>query len=134
MINLGIIWEANLAGYQEKHGPMKIVGYADSSYTRNLEDRKLIIGYCFFLGGEIVTWCSKRQQIVSISISETKYIAISHRAREKAWIRRFLNELISDQALRKMDMLGDNETSLILTKNFKSQDWIKHINVMHYHI
>lgn len=31
-------------------------------------------------------------------------------------------------------MLSDNKTSFTLTKNPKSQNCIKHINVMHYHI
>ena len=31
-------------------------------------------------------------------------------------------------------MLGDNETSLTLTKNPKSQNRTKHIDVMHYHV
>lgn len=33
-----------------------------------------------------------------------------------------------------MRMLGDNKTSLTLTKNSKSQNQTKHINVMQYHI
>ena len=32
-----------------------IVGYADSSYAGDLEDKKSITGYCFFLAGAIVT-------------------------------------------------------------------------------
>lgn len=33
-----------------------------------------------------------------------------------------------------MKMLRDNETSLTLTKNLKSQNYKKNINVIHYHI
>ena len=33
-----------------------------------------------------------------------------------------------------MKMLDDNETSLILTKDSKSQNRTKHINVMNHHI
>lgn len=31
-------------------------------------------------------------------------------------------------------MLGDNKTSLTLTKNSESQNRIKHIDVMHHHV
>lgn len=33
-----------------------------------------------------------------------------------------------------MKMLGDNETNFILTKDFKSRNCTKHINVMHHYV
>lgn len=134
---LGIIWGRDPASHQDqegKYGPFGIVGYADSSYAGGIEDRKSITGYCFFLGGAITTWCSKRQRTVSTSTSEAEYVAMSHGAREGVWIRRFLNELLPEQAVRRMEMLGDNETSLTLTKNPESQNRTKHIDVMHHHV
>lgn len=133
-INLGIVWGTDPIGHREKYGPMGVVGYADSSYAGDPEDRKSITGYCFFLGGGIVTWCSKRQRTVSTSTSEAEYVAVSHGAREGVWMRRFLIELPPEQAVRKMEMLGDNETSLTLTKDHESQYRTKHIDVMHHHI
>ena len=61
IITLGIKWENNLIGHKvgEKYGVMGMVGYADSSYTGNIEDRKLIIGYCFFFNRSVITWYSK---------------------------------------------------------------------------
>ena len=35
---------------------MEILGYEDSSYTRDLKDKKSLTKYCFFLGKEIVTY------------------------------------------------------------------------------
>ena len=59
---------------------------------------------------------------------------MSHRARESVWIRRFLNELLSEQAIRKMEILGDNETSLTLTRDPESQNCTKHINVIYHYV
>lgn len=113
---------------------MGVVGYANSSYASDLEDRKSITGYCFFLGGAIVIWCSKRQRTVLTSTSEAEYVAVSQGAREGVWIRQFLNELLPEEAVREMKMLGDNETSLTLTRDPESQNWTKHIDVMHYYV
>lgn len=33
-----------------------------------------------------------------------------------------------------MKILGNNEMSLTLTKDLKSQNWTKHIDVMYYHM
>lgn len=38
---------------------MEIIGYINSGYTKDLEDKKSITGHCFFLGGAIVIWCNR---------------------------------------------------------------------------
>ena len=57
-MTLGIEWENDLAGYRagEKYGEIRVVKYADSSYTSDIEDRKLITGYYFFFGRGVITW------------------------------------------------------------------------------
>ena len=59
---------------------------------------------------------------------------MSHKAKERVWIRRFLNSILSEQAIKKMKIFSDNKTSHTLTKNPESQNCIKHINVMHYYM
>lgn len=46
------------------------------------KDCQLVIGYYFFLNGAIFLWSSKKQQIVSISITKTEYIALIHTTKE----------------------------------------------------
>ena len=59
---------------------------------------------------------------------------MSHEVRKGVWIQRFLNELLSEQAVRKIEMLGNNKTSITLTKNPESQNCTKHIEVIHHHV
>ena len=42
--------------------------------------------------------------------------------------------MVHNQTVRKMEILGDNETSPILSKNLESQNHTKHIDVMYHHI
>lgn len=37
-----------------------LVGYVNNNFTRDLEDRKSVMGYYFFLNGVIVLWNSKK--------------------------------------------------------------------------
>lgn len=111
-----------------------MVRYADSSYAGDIDDRKLITRYCFFFGGGIVTWYSKQQHIISTFTSKTKYVAISHRARESIWIQRLLNKLLPEQAIKKIEILGDNKMSFTLTKDSKSQNRTKYIDIIYHHI
>ena len=61
-------------------------------------------------------------------------MAVSQGARKGIWIRQFLNKLLLENAIREIKMLGNNETSLTLTKNPKRQNRTKHINVMLHHV
>lgn len=49
-------------------------------------------------------------------------------------MQQFYNKLVFNQAIRKIELLKDNKTSLILTKNLENQNCTKYIHVMHYHI
>ena len=56
-ITLGIEWGNNLEGHKvgEKYGEIGVVGYADSSYAGDIENRKSITKYYFFFDGGIIT-------------------------------------------------------------------------------
>lgn len=59
---------------------------------------------------------------------------MSYGARKKVLIRYFLNKPLPKQAVKRIEILGDNETSLILTKNPENQNHTKHIDVMHHYV
>lgn len=61
-------------------------------------------------------------------------MAINHGIREKIWVKQLLNKLCSKQAVKKIEMLGDNKINFTLIKNPESLYYIKYIDVMHYHI
>ena len=48
-----------------KYEHVHISGYSDSSYAGDREDRKSTTGYCTFVGGNLVTWRGKKQDVVS---------------------------------------------------------------------
>lgn len=110
------------------------MGYTDSSYMGDIDDQKLITKQSIFLGKVITTWCNKRLQTISTSISKFEYVAMSYNTRKGIWIQKFLNKLLSKQVVRRIEIFGDNKMSFILTRDLKSQNSAKHINVMHNYI
>lgn len=45
-----------------------------------------------------------------------------------------MNKLLSEQTIKKIEMLGNNGKSLILTRDPESQNCTKHIDIIHHHI
>eukprot|EP00253_Pinus_taeda_P028223 PITA_28223 len=46
---------------------VRLAGFADLDWAGNVDDRKSITGYAFSLGSRVITWSSKKQNIVSLS-------------------------------------------------------------------
>ncbi len=49
-----------------------LVGYSDVDRSMS-EDCCAIIGYTFLIDGRVMSWSSKKQEIVSLSMTESKY-------------------------------------------------------------
>ena len=52
-----------------------IAGYSDVDWARNADDRKSTSRGCFYVGNNLVSWMSKKQNSISLSIAEAEYIA-----------------------------------------------------------
>ena len=65
--------------------PSVLIGYADADGSM-AEDHRAISGYAFLIDGGAVSWSSKKQEIVSLSTMESKYVAAMHAAKEALWL------------------------------------------------
>jgi hypothetical protein len=57
----------NLELTYRKHGSMDMIGYADSDFANDKSDGKSIYGYAVFVGGNVVSWRSKKAQTTATS-------------------------------------------------------------------
>ena len=55
---------------------MSLIGFLDSNWVGNADDRKNTTGRCFYIGANLVVWMSKKQNSVSLSTAEAEYIAV----------------------------------------------------------
>lgn len=62
--------------------PFRLVRYGDSNSAGDPKDKNSIMRYYYFINGAIISWCSKKQKIVSMSTIEAKYIILGHTAWE----------------------------------------------------
>ena len=55
------------------HNYLNIEGYTDANWARSLDDKRSTSGHCTFVEGNLVTWRSEKQLVMTRSSAETKY-------------------------------------------------------------
>ena len=71
----------------------KFVGYSDSDWAIDIDDRKSTTSFIFYMGDTTFTWSSKKQSIVTLSTYKAEYIATTSCVFHFIWLRRLLKEL-----------------------------------------
>ena len=51
-----------------------MIGFSDSDYVGDLDDRKSTFGAVFMLNSGAISWSSKKQQIVTLSTTEAEFV------------------------------------------------------------
>ncbi|GJX62072.1 retrovirus-related pol polyprotein from transposon TNT 1-94 [Tanacetum coccineum] len=62
--------------YYLKCSGFDLKGYTDSDYVGCNMDRKITSGACQILGGKLVCWSAKKQQLVAMSSAEVEYVVV----------------------------------------------------------
>ena len=63
------------------------MGYVNSDFVGDLDQRKSTTGYVFTLAEGVVSWWSKLQTVIALSTIEAKYMAITEACKEAIWIQ-----------------------------------------------
>ncbi|CAJ2653193.1 unnamed protein product [Trifolium pratense] len=106
----------------------ELVGWSDSDYAGDVNDRKSTTGFVFMLGSGAISWSSKKQPIVTLSTTEAEYVAAAACACQAVWLRSILSYLLKNQKICTQ-IYCDNSSSIKLSKNPIMHGRCKHIDV-----
>eukprot|EP00253_Pinus_taeda_P020410 PITA_20410 len=112
---------------------LDLVGYTDSDWARSVDDRKSTSDYVFHIGTGAISWASKKQPIVALSIAEAKYMATTAAACQAVWMRRMLRSLCQEQATATV-IFCDNSSAIAISKNSVFHKRTKHIDTKFHYI
>jgi hypothetical protein len=107
---------------------LRLVGWSDSDYAGDVDDRKSTSGFVFMLGSGAISWSSKKQPIVTLSTTEAEYVAAASCACQCIWLRNVLKHLSVTQSHSTV-IRCDNSSSIKLSKNPIMHGRCKHIDV-----
>ncbi|PON92598.1 hypothetical protein TorRG33x02_116920, partial [Trema orientale] len=97
----------------------------------DVDDRKSTSGAVFLLNFGVVTWSSKKQQIVTFSTTEIEFVTTASSSCQVIWLRRLLEVLHSKQQGPTM-INCDNLSAIKLSKNPVLHGRSKHIDVRYH--
>lgn len=112
----------------KRNGNAIIEAYTDADYAGSVIDRRSTTGYCTFLGGNLVTWRSKKQNVVARSSAEAEFRAMAQGICELLWLKIILEDLKIKWG-GPMKLYCDNKSAISIAHNPVQHDRTKHIEV-----
>ncbi|KAM5578991.1 hypothetical protein ABKV19_009000 [Rosa sericea] len=111
-----------------KNNHLDVSGYTDADWAGNITDRRSTSGYFTFVGGNLVTWKSKKQKVVARSSAEAEYRGMARGLCEMLWLRNLLRDLGFRQK-KAMSLYCDNKAAIEIAHNLVQHDRTKHVEV-----
>lgn len=90
--------------------------YTDADYARSIVDRRSTSGYCTLLGGNLVTWRSKKRSVVAWSSAKTKFRSMALGMCELLWLIILINDL-KIKWTTLMRLYCDNKSTISIAHN-----------------
>ena len=109
-----------------------LVGYADASFGSDVETRRSVGAFVFFLNGAAVAWRSRLQPSVALSTTESEYMALSDAAQEAVYLRKVLAFVGFPQPTTLI--FEDNEPCIHIAMNPTVTPRVKHVDIKYHFI
>ena len=101
--------------------------YVDASHASDVDTRRSITGYIFFISGGPVSWQSRMQTSVALSSMEAEYMAASAATQEAMWQARLLEQMGMRIDL-PIKLYEDNKSTILFTDHPGDHRTTKHID------
>ena len=117
----------------ENRSHTQIVEYCNADWASSPVDRHSTFRYCAFIGGNLVSWKSKKQDVVARSSAQVEYRVMALATCELIWPRHLLQELRFGKDEQTM-LICDNQATLHIATNPIFHEMTKHIEVDYHFI
>jgi hypothetical protein len=105
----------NLGLWYPKGSTFDLLSYSDSDYTGCKVDRKSTTVTSQFLGRSLVSWSSKKQNLVALSTAEAEYVTAGACCAQLLWMKQTLSDFGCE--FSTIQLLCDNKSAIKLANN-----------------
>ena len=121
-MNIGL-WYPNSDNFE-------LIGFSYPDFVDCRVERKSTSDACHFLGHSLVSWHSKKQNLVALSMAEAEYIATGLCCAQILWMKQTLSDF--DLSFEHVPIKCDNTSAINISKNLVQHFRIKHIEIRHH--
>ena len=111
-----------------KTSTQTLYAYTDADWAGCPDTRRSTSGFAIYLGDNLISWSSKRQQTVSRSSAEAEYKGIANAVAETCFLRNLLLELHCPIRTATI-VYCDNVSSVYLSSNPVKHQRTKHVEI-----
>jgi hypothetical protein len=111
-----------------KNKHLEVIGYSDADWAGCVVDRRSTARYFTFVGGNLVSWKSKKQNIVALSSAKAEFRGMVKGICELLWLRKILTELGFEPST-EMKLFCDNKAAIDISHNPLQHDRTKYIEI-----
>nr|GEW74894.1 copia protein [Tanacetum cinerariifolium] len=115
-----------------KDSGFELTGFSDVDYARCKDTFKSTSGGAQFLGENLVSWSSKKQDCTALSTAEAEYVSLSACCAQVLWMRTQLTDY--GFHFNKIPIYCDSKSAIAISCNPVQHSRIKHIAVRYHFI
>ncbi|MCO5564231.1 hypothetical protein L7F22_017889 [Adiantum nelumboides] len=108
------------------------MGYTDSDYEGDLDNKRSTSGYVFTMVEGAVSWRSRLQTCVTQCTTEAEYVAPSEACKEAIWLGRLVTDLGIKEETPMLHC--DSQSAIQLASNLTYHSKTKHVDVKYHFI
>ncbi|KAG8481655.1 hypothetical protein CXB51_026498 [Gossypium anomalum] len=123
-----ILTRPDIAYAVNRSDRLSLVRYTGANWGLDFDDRRSTTGYFVYYGDNPISWCSKKQQVVSRSTAEAEYRSLAATTSDVTWLVSLLTEL----KLSSVDLSTvwcDNSSVVAVTANPVLHSKFKHVEL-----
>ena len=110
------------------HSTIDLCAYSDADWAGNSTNLRSTTGFCFFLENFLISWCNKKQHIVSHSSTKAKYRTLADTTSELLALRWLLEDIGLTHSSPTV-IHCDNRSAIQIAHNDIFHECTKHIEI-----
>jgi hypothetical protein len=117
--------------WYSKGNDLSLIAYTDADWACCIDDRRSTSGTMFYLGECLVSRLSNKQSSISLSTTETEYIAAASCCTQFLWMKQTLTD-IQVEYDEPISIYCDNTNTISVSKNSMMHSKTKHIPIKYH--